>query len=261
MDSSRHPDFPSEGGGGEGGEGGVGERGGGGSRHVRPRSPSSYDDLELKPRRRSQRRQGDSSTNEIIRFVRGYHLERESTWLRLQKKAPLPSIGQGNQSQEFTFPPQSLQERRKSHTDSYEDDKYEDFILDSEVSAIEAGQRDPYRHHFGVTDDLRFSSSPRRAGVGTKRYDRREVNASYGPPASHHRHGVRPVDGGQAGSHFSPRAHARKGWGRSLKQLPPIASEDLPERPSAPSPSLTSPGEGDEELDSAGEPVDFIDIR
>ncbi|XP_076464115.1 uncharacterized protein LOC143296190 [Babylonia areolata] len=297
-DNDTDNDFPSRGGEGEGGDGGeVGERVGGNG-HPRPCSPTLEDfttgDLPVRPGRPGQLGGGlhhhhhyhhhqqqqqqrpsrglgerDSSADEIIRFVRGYHhhLERESTWLRLQKKAPLPGIGQANHSlQESSFPSRhnhhnhhECRNNNNSNIDGDEDDDDdEDLLLDNEVSRVIDG----CRHQFGAVDDLRFiptSTSYRKTGPGQNRHERFfKPNASYGPPASHHRHVVRPLDNhGHVGRNFSGRA--RKGLGRSLKQLPPIArGVELPERPSAPSPSLTPPGES-EELDSAGEPVDFID--
>ena len=145
-----------------------------------------------------------------------------------------------------------------SHTDEDEEegDEYADSLLDNEVAAIDAGRRDSL-HQLGVFEDFRFASIRTDPGKRHGRYPK--PNASYGPPTSHQRHVIRPLDShGHVGSYMGGRAHARKSLGRSLNQLPPIARDELPERPSAPSPSLTPPGE-DEELDSAGEPVDFID--
>ena len=160
-----------------------------------------------------------------------------------------------NHSFENSSLPSPHRDRHNGHMDEDEDevgDDYEDSLLDSEVAAIDAGRRDPLRQ-LGVFEDFRFASV--RAEPG-KRHDRYPMpNASYGPPASYQRHPIRPLDNH---GHVGARAHARRNLGRSLNQLPPIARDELPERPSAPSPSLTPPGEG-EELDSAGEPVDFID--
>ena len=89
MEGGRNPDFLSTG-------GGLGRH----SRHnaaARALSPScdTYGGgMPPRQRQRQRPRQGDSSTEEIIRFVRGYQLEREPTLMRLQKKAPLPGIGQ-----------------------------------------------------------------------------------------------------------------------------------------------------------------------
>lgn len=41
-----------------------------------------------------RQRHADASTAEMIRFVRDYQLDRQPTLLRLQKRAPLPGIGQ-----------------------------------------------------------------------------------------------------------------------------------------------------------------------
>ena len=150
-----------------------------------------------------------------------------------------------------------------SQTDEDEDDDDEgddeDSLLDNEVAAaIDAGQRDPLRQ-FGVFEDFRFSSAMKAAPMGKRHAEMHpKPSASYGLPASYQRDAIsRPAldNHGHVGGRA---AHARRSLGRTLKQLPPIARDDLPERPSAPSPSLTPPGE-DEELDSAGEPVDFID--
>ncbi|KAK7504810.1 hypothetical protein BaRGS_00003838 [Batillaria attramentaria] len=220
-----------------------------GGRPQRALSPN-YEAYDRRPRQRQRQRQGDASTDEIIRFVRGYQLEREPTLMRLQRKAVLPSIGQVTESlttDGYTGRPRPHHDRQ--HSDS--DDEDEDSLLDNEVAAIEANHRDKFRD-LGVYDEFPFP--PARV---TRR--NQKTAASYGPPVSH-RHIVRPLDNhGHVGGRAGGRAHARHArLGKTLKQLPPIAQDELPERPSAPSPSLTPPGEG-EELDSAGEPVDFID--
>ena len=89
MEGSRNPDFLSTG-------GGLGRH----SRHtaaaraLSPNCDTYGGGMPPRQRQRQRPRQGDSSTEEIIRFVRGYQLEREPTLMRLQKKAPLPGIGQ-----------------------------------------------------------------------------------------------------------------------------------------------------------------------
>ncbi|XP_070180471.1 uncharacterized protein [Littorina saxatilis] len=242
MDRSKHPDFncgPTTG------------------RRARPRSPA-YDHYDTHTRQRQ--RQSDANTEEIIQFVRGYQLERETTFLRLQKKAVLPGIGQMSCSMDDPGLSSGHLGRHDSRADDGDEDDDddededegladEDVLVDSEVAAIDAAHRDPLRH-------TSLGHDPRYGGREGHRFDRcPKPSASYGPPASNHRQAFRPLDNhGHAGG----RAHAGRSLGRSLNQLPPIARDELPDRPSAPSPSLTPPGE-DEELDSAGEPIDFID--
>lgn len=77
------------------GTGGSGHPGGlAGGRPSRVSSPR-YNGYDRSQRHRQRPRQtGDTSMDEIIQFVRGYQMERQPTLLRLQKKAPLPGIGQ-----------------------------------------------------------------------------------------------------------------------------------------------------------------------
>lgn len=162
-----------------------------------------------------------------------------------------------------------------------EDDDEEDLMLDSEVAAVEArhNHSDPMQqlHDLYGQEDVDWMHAGsggfinrRGGGVGGgKRQDSYPPTAP--PPSLSHRpglpptmdsHGPRAGKGGGLLGGGKRRGQEQKGGRRVLKQLPPIARNELPQRPSAPSPSITPPldNEGDLDVDSSGEPVDFIDV-
>ncbi|PVD26108.1 hypothetical protein C0Q70_13776 [Pomacea canaliculata] len=191
-----------------------------------------------------RQRHADASTAEMIRFVRDYQLDRQPTLLRLQKRAPLPGIGQ------MTSSLQEQQDCYRSDVNDNVDYDHSEQLLDDEVAAIAYGAGDPLRHA-GYLDNadngmMARNNGKRRSNRFTSKPSA-DLNASYRIP-------VRPLDNH---SHVDVRKRAkRQDLGRSLMQLPPIVRDDLPERPSAPSPSRTPPltEEEDDNL-----PVDFID--
>ena len=174
------------------------------------------------------RRKRDPGADEMIRFVREFQLQKQPTLLRMQKRAPLPEIGHlaGSSVQDSGFD-------EKTEIDG-------DALLDEEVAAIEESASSVATNGYkllcdGDTFRMRPSRSlqahrPNQAGG----YKYETVLNSYG------------------------RMNLGRKHQHTFVQLPPIQREDLPERPSAPSPSVTPPLPG-EDLDSAGEPVDFID--
>ncbi|ESO94145.1 hypothetical protein LOTGIDRAFT_161345 [Lottia gigantea] len=185
--------------------------------------------------KRNRHRRHDTGTDEIIRFVRERQLERQPTILRLQKKAPLPDIGQ--------LPPLGVQDSGfidKPVEDSYSEE-YD--VPDDEVMAIE--------QNAGI-----LCASP----VGNRRSDFRS-NKSLGSKS------FQSFPSRNDPSRLSNRSLNKSFNGRYIRvnrllnPLPPLMRRDeLPVRPSAPSPSVTPPLPGHEdELDSAGEPIDFID--
>lgn len=117
-----------------------------------------------------------------------------------------------------------------------EDGDGDDAVLNNEIAAIEGKATNSLRQH-DVYDDVSW----RKAGLSHTSTNR-----------SHKHNHV----GNRKGAAKDGRHPHR---GKILKQLPPIDRDDIPERPTAPSPSVTPPVSG-EELDSAGEPVDFIDV-
>ncbi|XP_041354881.1 uncharacterized protein LOC121372557 [Gigantopelta aegis] len=181
------------------------------------------------------RRKRDPGADEMIRFVREFQLQKQPTLLRIQKRAPLPDIGH------LAAP--SVQDSGFDEKTVDDNGIDGDAPLDDEVAAI---------------DDSATS-------VGTNGYKIVcDVDAFQRRPM----HNARSFE-----THLSQQAgrfkydgvlnsYGRLNIGRinqpTLVQLPPIQRDDLPERPSAPSPSVTPPLPG-EDLDSAGEPVDFID--
>lgn len=197
-----------------------------------------------------RQRCSDRNTDEIIRFVRDIQFERQPTALRLQKKAPLPGIGQPAPPKAGTSDSGFLDRA----TDSNDSD---DDVIDNEVFKCTAQRKcDPIDAHF-----IDMLTCPRN-NVKTRDYQILSRSLQHGqglsdiynnntrmPPRQNSfvRHGV-------AGN----RATGNTGNQRLIsKQLPPLSRDLLPDRPSAPSPSRTP------NLSDCGfieeEPVDFID--
>ncbi|XP_052767967.1 uncharacterized protein LOC128208443 [Mya arenaria] len=191
----------------------------------------------------------DQKTDEIIRFVRDLQFERQPTSMRLQKKAPLPSIGQPAPPKAGTSDSGFL-DRATDSNDSDED------LMDNEIYKCTSHKRSaPIDSHF-----IELLTCPR----SNKRSNDHQIlakslpqshmdiynNNTRMPPRQNSfvRHGV---PGTRHTGHTGNQRHI-------TKQLPPLSRDTFPERPSAPSPSRTPP------LSDYGfieeEPVDYIDL-
>ncbi|XP_046551028.1 uncharacterized protein LOC124260758 [Haliotis rubra] len=187
------------------------------------------------PEKKVRRRRNDPGTEEIIRFVREFQLEKQPTLLRLQRRAPLPGIGE--------VAPAVSDSGYVERTEVSDSD--DDPMLDSEIAAIEDNAKSLRRtgSYLRLKSDSQFK---RRSSVNSRSYQHlpsKSVGRTKFATESMY-------------NSFGGLRLARQNT--LVKQLPPIRRQEIPERPSAPSPSVTPPLPG-EDLDSAGEPVDFID--
>lgn len=194
-----------------------------------------------------RQRCNDSKADEIIRFVRDFQREKQPTSLRLQKKAPLPSIGQHSPSKVGTSDSGFI-ERATDSTDSDDD------LLDNEIQCPAQRKSEPIDQLFfdlltcprgsKNSNDYKVLSRslPQGQGQGDMYSNTLRMSQRQNSFIRH----------GQAG-------HRSTGNQRLIsKQLPPLSRDSIPERPSAPSPCRTPP------LSDCGyieeEPVDYIDL-
>jgi len=215
------------------------------------RQPNSRSPRPHNQRKPVQRRP-DPGTDDFMRFIREYQLEKQPTNLGLLKKAPLPSIGQ---SMNFTSRRDSSGFFDKSNDSS---SVYEENMEDSKVAFVHEKSSDPRRDPIlqevltltreRTKDHIILSSLSNGMSLDVNR---------------NHTHYTR-----QNSDHISSRTNIRapktlngirSNLKRHSKQLPPIPRDDIPERPSAPSPSLTPPLPDSDEGFIMEEPIDFID--
>lgn len=187
----------------------------------------------------------DARSDDIIRFVREMQMDKQPTLVRLHKKAPLPDIG---------------------HTASY--------IVDIPQESNNVHVKNLISHESGNLDfenenfDDTVHPELRNSHASVQKWGN-SLNHEY---SMHER--VRPTNGGHILTHNDHSVVSRKSINSNvrlkphanktvsiLNTLPPIPRDDLPERPSAPSPSRTPPL-SDEELMFMydEEPIDYIDF-
>ena len=191
-----------------------------------------------------------SKADEMIRFVRDFQRERQPTGFCLQKKAPLPGIGQNSPPKNGTSDSGFIDRA----TDSNDSD---DDILDNEILCTSQRKSQPVDQLF-----IELLTCPR----GAKNSNDYKILSKSMPQSQcdiygnnnkmplrqnsfirHARAGYRSCTTGSTGN----QRHI-------LKQLPPLSHDSIPERPSAPSPSRTPPLSDYSFIEE--EPVDYIDM-
>ncbi|KAL3872683.1 hypothetical protein ACJMK2_035894 [Sinanodonta woodiana] len=170
-----------------------------------------------------QRRQ-DVNTDEIIRFVREYQFERQPTLLHLHKKTPLPGIGK-----------YSLNNGNGTHDSGFVDrgpdsNESEDEILDNEVAYIDRS-KNPRNDPF-IRDMLNCP----RLSMTTKDH---EILARSLPNGGLNMSQRSKSFLSKQNSFIQNKGRREGKNGRVKHHLPPLPMEDIPDRPSAPSPSHT----------------------
>ena len=191
----------------------------------------------------------DQHTNEIIHFVRELQLEKQPTSLRLQKKAPLPGIGQS--SEEAATNDSGFLERATDLTDS------ENESLDNEIARtqrkVENPRMDPFFKEmltcprvYRMSNDYEvLSRSITNSHVITT--PRNET-----PSKSKTQRNVAKLK-------IQNKKNAENCDGHTTgRNLPPLSRDDIPERPSAPSPRLTPPSSDSDFIED--EIVEYLDI-
>lgn len=194
-----------------------------------------------------RQRCNDSKADEMIRFVRGFQKERQPTNLCLQKKAPLPSIGQNSPSKVGTSDSGFLDRA----TDSNDSD---DELLDNEILCKTQRKSQPLDQVFiELLTCPRGSNNSKDYKILSRSLPQGQCDI-YGNSMKMTQRQNSFIRHGQAGYR-----HTGNTGNQRLKQLPPLSRDSIPERPSAPSPCRTPPLSDDcgfiEE-----EPVDYIDL-
>ena len=214
-----------------------------------PRAQSPKYGRRLTRHESLRQRLPDQHTDEIIHFVRELQFERQPTLLRLQKKAPLPGIGQsclkaGTSDSGFL-------ERATDATDS------ENESLDSEIAQTQKKVVNPRMDPFfkemfscprvcNTSNDYEILSR----SIANGRVSIVPQNES--PVSSRKQHkGDKPQI-------KNKKCAAYYGGHINVKNLPSLSRDDIPERPSAPSPRLTPPSSDSDFLEE--ETVDYLDI-
>lgn len=207
------------------------------------RRPTRHDSL--------RQRCPDQHTNEIIHFVRELQFERQPTALWLQKKAPLPGIGQS--SIKSGTNDSGFLERGTDSTDS-DDDSLDNEIAQTQKKVINP-RMDPFfkdmlacpRRNNTSNDYKVLSRSLATGHINTCIYNKDQ------PPAKVSRQN----SFGKQRKYKNCRENLG-GHNNAKNQLPPLARDDIPDRPSAPSPSRTPPTSDYDFIEE--EPVDYLDL-
>ena len=201
-----------------------------GDRRRRTKSPSS----RKNPRKNVPTRRPDPGTEDFIRFVREYQVNRQPTFTGLQRKAPLPEIGQ---SVNVGLNDSGFLDRLN---DDCDDNLGNEIIYANKVS-------DPKKDRIikevltitrQQTKDSFYPVTKIKLSNDCLILSRQKSNL--------HRTWSLPTP--RQSKCLKPRQ----------SMLPPLFNEDLPDRPSAPSPSKTPPLQDSD--GSCEDQVEFLDL-
>lgn len=192
-----------------------------------------------------RQRCNERNTEEIIRFVRDVQFERQPTLLALQRRAPLPGIGQNvlkHSSEDSGFLEKGL-----DSTDSEEEH------LDNEI-VYSQHRRGSRKIDTELINLLTCPPSQSKASNDQKILSRAMAN------------GFADLSNNNVQRTPREKSFVRHSIKRGLgnvprgmtKQLPPLSRDEAPERPSAPSPSRTPPMSDCSFV--LEEPVDFLEM-
>ncbi|XP_064621347.1 uncharacterized protein LOC135484130 [Lineus longissimus] len=217
-------------------------------------------------------RRSDPSADQLVQFLRGNQgLQRETTEMRLLRRAPLPGIGQSLTPRSNALNPinpvnSPITIPQQFHHDENEFNEFrfskDDNLERVGVSSDESDSEYDLSHTYG-TRMMRVPSPPRStitlnpAGLNLSnsshlvpkkqiKPQRKQKNTVYKLNAKNKRF-----------ESVQRRATA------DVRYLPPIRRDDIPDRPSAPRPNRTPPliESDDDYYDAtiAEEPIDYID--
>lgn len=209
-----------------------------------PRAQSPRYGRRLTRHESLRQRLPDQHTNEIIHFVRELQFERQPTLLRLQKKTPLPGIGQscakaGSNDSGFL----------ERGTDSNDSD---DESLDNEIAQTQRKVVNPRLDPF-IKEML---TCPRLSNTSND-YD----VLSRSLARDHARNENQSKSTKQTASKLKKHKKCGDdchGHTNVANQLPPLPREDIPERPSAPPPCRTPPASDSDFIEE--ENIDYLDL-
>lgn len=212
------------------------------------RSPRLEHQTQTQNRKMAMRRP-DPGTEEFMRFIREYQLEKQPTNIRLQKKAPLPGIGES---------------MRVGVSSTYDvanaNSLYDDTFVDNDVAFLNTKQ-DPRRDPM-LQEVLTLTRERTKDHLILSTWNGQMTNGGY-REGSRNNGLSRPSADVCGKSNKAPKTlnGVRPSNMKKLsKQLPPISREDMPERPSAPSPCMTPPyPNSSEDSFIMEDPDDFIE--
>jgi hypothetical protein len=220
-------------------------------------------------------RRSDPSADQLIQFVRGNQgLQRESTEMRLLRRAPLPGIGQSltprsnvlnptNPINSVVTAPQQPNHRDQNEFNNYrfsKDDNLERVGISSDDSDSDCDLSVTYG-----TRMMRATSPPRSTitlnPVGLKLSNSTSYLVPKKQTVKPQRKNKQPMYKLNAKNKRFESVQRRAT--ADVRYLPPIRRGDIPDRPSAPRPNRTPPlvDSDDDYYGStiAEEPIDYID--
>ena len=193
----------------------------------------------------------EQHTNEIIHFVRELQFERQPTLLRLQKKAPLPEIGKS--SANVGTNDSGFLERATDLTDS------ENESLDNEIARTQRKVQNPRMDPFFKE----MLSCPRVSNMSNdyEVLSRSLTNNNITTTTRHETPSKSKLKTPRNVARLKPKnkKNVENCDGHTtVRNLPPLSRDDIPERPSAPSPRLTPPSSDSDFIEE--EMVEYLDI-
>ncbi|XP_021349376.1 uncharacterized protein LOC110447783 isoform X2 [Mizuhopecten yessoensis] len=193
----------------------------------------------------------DPGTEEFMRFIREYQYEKQPTNIRLQKRAPLPGIGE------------SMRTGVSSTFDrAYVNSPYDDTVVDNEVAFLN-NKPDP-RQDPMLQEVLTLARERTKDHIILSSWNGHMPNGGHLGSESNRNNALtrQSKDFGSKSNKVPKTLNGiRPNMKKVSKQLPPIPREDIPERPSAPSPSLTPPYPNSSDDSFVNEePVEYLDL-
>ena len=183
----------------------------------------------------------DANTEEFVRFITHCQSERQPTNLRLQRKAPLPEIGNSGL-------------RDSGFLDKNSDTSdYDDSTLDNEVASVYSNKSKNSRKDLHVHEVLTLTREQTRDNLLSKSLSNGLADHLNGNVLLFRQTTDIRKKGGGLNMNLHPKVN------RAGKQLPPIEQSNIPVRPTAPSPSRTPPFSNSDGSFIEEEPLDYID--
>lgn len=207
-----------------------------GDRPKRSKSPIS----RKNQRKNVPARRPDPGTEDFIRFVRDFQVNRQPTFTGIQRRAPLPEIGQPLNN--VGLNDSGFLDRLN---DEYDDSGLEDEILYSNKVSVPRNDRivkEVLTITRQQTRDNLYSTCKSKINNDSFILSRQKSNLqrTWSLPQSKQQKCARSMKNRQ-----------------SLKQLPPLFNDEFPARPTAPSPSMTPPLDYS---DGSEDQVEFLDL-
>ncbi|XP_064604016.1 uncharacterized protein LOC135469325 [Liolophura sinensis] len=175
----------------------------------------------------SRHRKPDPNTEELIRFVREHQRDRQPTTIRLQKLAPLPSIGQSHAPIEVpritNIVSTSLNSFEESDADDGLGDSYPD--VDDDFDSEVASCTDSFAPIEDICTYRGMSNAQIHSGTVIKKKLKKSGKSRM------------RICSDQTYTSHSSNHLVRTKLDPKNRKLPPLVRDDMPSRPGAPVPS------------------------